>query len=229
MIAFYVAVVLTVAALAALVLFVRPPQTDQTAPATQTAEAATNSLPYALGVVVASFLIALIAPEPVSPFYKGAILLGMVLTLIAAGLSFSRFLPDYAAHAHLIWVYWIYFLAFTAHTRWQLPTPWALLILVGLGILYWQLGRALREVWWAVLIYALILALTGWQALELVVQNGAVVWTWAALAGIVLAAGAHTLQAIHSYRRPLTGLPVAQIAFLLAQTALGWSVWGQLG
>lgn len=220
MIAFFVAVGLTVAALVALVLFVRPPQTT---------EAADNSLPYALGVVAAGFLIALIAPEPVSPFYKGTILLGLILTLVAAGLSFSRFLPDYAAHAHLIWVYLIYLVGFTAHTRWQLPTPWALLIVVGLGVLYWQLSRYLREVWWAVLIYALILALTGWQALELVVQNGAAAWTWAALAGILLAVSAHTLQAIHRYRPLTTRLPVAQIAFLLAQTALGWSVWGQLG
>ncbi len=220
MVAFYVALALTVAALAALVLLVRGPQP----PGHED-----NSLIYALAAVAVSFLIALIAPQPVSAFYKGAILLGLTFTLIATGLLFSRFLPDYAAHAHLLWVYMIYFLAFTAHTRLQLPTPWALFVIAALGLLYWQLSRHLREVWGAIVAYAVILALVAWQVLELVVQNGAALWTWAALAGIALAAAAHTLQAVQQYRRPLTSLPVAQIVFLLAQTALAWSVWGRLG
>lgn len=220
MIAFYIALGLTVAVLAAAVLFARPPAASDTA---------NKSLAYALAAAAGSFLIALIAPEPVSAFYKGAILLGLLITLVATGLLFSRFLPDYAAHAHLLWVYLIYFAGFTAHTRLQIPVLWVLLVVAAAAILYWQLSRYLAEAWGAAMAYGLILALAVWQALELVAQNGAAPWAWAALAGIILAITAHTLQAIQRYRHPLTHLPVAQIAFLLAQTAMAWSVWGRLG
>lgn len=220
MIAFYVALVMTAAALAAAAMLIWP----RPAP-----EGTDKSLIYVSAAVTLSFLIALLAPQPVSAFYKGSILLGLLITLLATGLLFSHFLPDYAAHAHLLWVYVIYFTGFTAHTRLQLPVPWVLLVIAAAGILYWQLSRYLAEVWGAIIAYGLILALTAWQALELVAQNGAALWTWAALLGIVLAISAHTLQAIQRYRHPLTHLPVAQVTFLLAQTALAWSVWGQLG
>jgi hypothetical protein len=220
MIAFYVALALTAAALAAALFLLWP----QPAPAT-----AGKSLQYALAAVTLSFLVALLAPEPASAYYKGSILLGLLITLLATVILFSRFLPDYAAHAHLLWVYLIYFTAFSAHTRLQLPVLWVLLIIAAAGVLYWQLSRFLAEVWGAIMAYGLILALAAWQVLELVAQNSAAPWTWAALAGIVLAISAHTLEAIQRYRHPLTHLPVAQVTFLLAQTALAWSVWRTLG
>lgn len=220
MIAFIVALVLSAATSAAIFLIIRP----QTLPSTSG-----NSLAYAVAVVALSLLIALLAPEPVSAYYKGSVLLGLVITLVATGLLFSRFLPDYAAHAHLLWVYVIYAFAFMAHTRWRLPTPWVLLVVAGAALLYWQLSRYLQEVWGAIMVYGVVLALAAWQAMELVAQNDAAPWAWAALVGIVLAILAHTLQAIDRYRRPLTKLPLPQAIFLLAQTVIAWSVWGNWG
>ncbi len=212
----YIAVALTVAAVVAWVMAVRVPAST---PPMQT-------LGLNLAPLAAAWLVALLTPASDNLFYKAAVVLGMLLALLAIAFRGSRLLPGYAAHAHLLLTYALYALAFGSQTSgW--PTPLAIILVVAAGLLYYWLYPALAELWSSVAIYALLIFLATWQALELAVQQPNSWMGWAALAGMLLATMAILLEAQARFRplRPtwaVASLPV----FLLAQLAIAWSVWG---
>jgi uncharacterized membrane protein YhhN len=180
-----------------------------------------NVLPLA-----AAWFVALLPPASDILFYKGAVLLGMLLALIGVALRYANLLPSYAAHAHLVLTYSLYAVAFSSQTSgW--PTPFALIPLVIAGALYYWLHPTLSELWWGVAIYTSLILLATWQALELAVQQPNSWMGWAALAGMLLVTVATLLEAQARFRplRPAwaaASLPV----FLIAQLAIAWSVWG---
>lgn len=208
---FYIALVLTVGALAAWVLSLRTN--------------AANRLALTVAPLVVAWLIALLTPPSDHLFYKAAIVFGLLLAIIGIALYQSRFLPVYVAHAHLLLTYTLYAYAFASQTSgW--PTPFALILLVvAAGIYYW-LYPTLAELWPSIAVYALVLLLATWQALELAVQQPTSWMGWVAFGGMILAVVAALLEAQARFR-PLrsawgsASLPV----FLLAQLCIAWSIW----
>jgi hypothetical protein len=211
-----IALALTMAAVAGGLLLLRATGADEMS----------NRMAYGALAVIASFTIALLAPEPVGLFYKAAITLGLVVALPATILHVSRFLPAYAAHAHLLLVYLLYFVGFASLTRFPIPSLAVLLPLAGWAIAYFQFSPYLREQWGAVVAYAVILGLAAWQALELVVAQPTAYWSWAALAGMAVLVGTHAVQAVDQFRRPLKAAPWTLVSFFLGQCIIAWSVWG---
>jgi hypothetical protein len=213
---FYFALVLTAAALVAWVLLLRLPANASR----------TNALGLVLAPLAAAWLVALLPPASDNLFYKGAVVLGMLLALLALAFQQSKFLPSYAAHAHLLITYTLYGLAFASQTQgW--PTPWAILLIAVAGLLYYWLYPTLFEQWPAVAIYALLLFLATWQALELALQQPNGWMGWAALAGMILAIIATLLEAQARFRpiRPSWAVATTPV-FLMAQLIIAWSVWG---
>ncbi|HXF63164.1 MAG TPA: lysoplasmalogenase family protein [Caldilineaceae bacterium] len=170
-------------------------------------------------------LVALLAPQPVGLFYKAAILLGLIIATLATALLLSRFLPDYAAHAHFLLVYLFYFAAFASRTRFPLPSLAVLLVIVGWAIAYFQFTPVLRDEWGAATAYAVALGISAWQALELVVLQPGALWSWLALAGMALIVAVHSVQAVDRFRRPFQVASLAPVALILAHGAVAWSVW----
>jgi uncharacterized membrane protein YhhN len=216
-----IAIALTIPALVAWVIALRTPANAQKS----------NKMALYLATLAAAWLIALLTPPADQVFYKGAIVLGLLFAVIGIALRVSGLLPAYVAHAFLLWTYILYAFAFASQTSgW--PTPYALLLVAAAALLYYWLYPVLRELWSSIAVYALLMLLATWQALELAVQRTGDSWMgWAALGGMLLVTVASMLEAQASFRplrppaRPQWGnaaLPV----FLLAQLAIAWSVWG---
>lgn len=213
---FYFAIALTVAALVAWGMSLRlPAHTSRI-----------KVLGLTLASLLAAWLVALLTPASDNIFYKGAVVLGMLLALLAFMVRQSNFLPTYVVHAHLLITYALYALAFASQTSgW--PTPWAILLIAVAGLLYYFFYPTLFELWSTVAIYALLIFLATWQALELAVQQPNTWMGWAALAGMLLVTVATLLEAQARFRpiRPtwaIAGIPV----FIMAQLFIAWSVWG---
>jgi len=212
----YFALALSAAALTALVVRLRMP-----APASQMQLAA-----FHLGPFLAVWLVALLTPAHDVTFYKGFVLVGMILAIIGYALHESDFLPSYVTHAFLGITYVLYAYAFSSQTSgW--PTPWVILLLAAAaGIYYWLYPR-LYELWISIAIYSLFMFLATWQSLELFVQHPGGLMGIAAFSGMLLALIATLLEAqgrFHSFRPGWASyiLPT----FLLAQLAVAWSIWG---
>jgi hypothetical protein len=212
----YFAIALTVAALAAWIVAQRLPAS--------TSRAAIAGL--TLTPLLLAWLVALLTPASDNLFYKAAVVFGMLLALLALSFRISNFLPTYAAHAHLTLTYALYGLAFASQTSgW--PTPLAILLIVAAGLLYYWLYPSLAELWSWVAIYALLIFLATWQALELAVQQPTGWMGWAALAGMLLVTVATMLEAQARFHALRPRWATASIpVFLLAQLVIAWSVWG---
>lgn len=213
---FYIAIALTVVAVAMWVMALRVPAS---APRTQ-------HLAYTIAPLVLAWLVALLTPASEHLFYKAAVVLGLLLALIALLLRVSGFLPIYAAHAHLVLTYVLYAYAFSSQTSgW--PTLWAILLIAAAGAIYYWLYPTLYELWSSAAFYGLLIFLATWQSLELAVQQPATWMGWAALAGMILIVIATLLEAQARFRplRPRWAAAAVPV-FLLAQLAIAWSVWG---
>jgi hypothetical protein len=212
----YIALALTVAALAAWFMALRLPAD---APRMKI-------LGLSVAPVAAAWLVALLTPASGNLLYKGAVALGLLLALLALALRQSNFLPSYAAQAHLLITYALYALAFSSQTSgW--PTPLAILVVAAAGLLYYWLYPSLAELWSSVAVYALLLFLATWQALELAVQQPSAWLSWAALVGMLLATAATLLEAQARFRAFRPAWATAAIpVFIIAQLAIAWSVWG---
>jgi uncharacterized membrane protein YhhN len=212
----YIAMALTVAALVAWVMALRAPATTPRS----------SKLGYLLAPLAIAWLVALLPPAADHIFYKGAVLFGLLLALIGVALRESGLLPVYVGHAHLLLTYTLYAYAFSSQTSgW--PTPFALILVALAAGLYYWLYPKLAELWSSVAIYALLMFLATWQALELAVQQPAAGMGWAALAGMLLLLAATLLEAQARFRnfRP-TWANAALPVFLIGQLAVAWSIWG---
>ena len=211
-----IALAATVAALAGVVQWLRLPLDADPS----------RRIGYSAGTVAGAWLVALLAPAPVGPGYKAALVFGLTLTLLALTFQQSGFLPDYVAHGHLMWAYLVYAYGFASLTVWTWPSPWLLLPLVIAAAVYWRLYANLRDLWETVLLYTILLTATAWQALNWALQAPTTYVAWTALAAVLLIAAAHTVQAMTRFRG-LSPRPagVAFALLLVAQLPLAWSVW----
>jgi uncharacterized membrane protein YhhN len=212
---FYVAIFLSIAAIAVTVWRLRP----------QTADTQSQMESYRPLATLLIFVIALLAPMPVTPFYKAAILLGLIISLAIDLLYLQAGTPLIVGVAAVLHVYLLNFLAFASQTTLQIPTLWALLLLVYAAVIARYLYPHLREQKIGVAIYTAILMLMTWQALELWAQT-ATIWAILAVAGALLFIVADTVRALATFRQPLAyGETIAITAYFLAEWLIALSIW----
>lgn len=178
-------------------------------------------------------LIAIVAPMPVSPFFKAAIILGLALSLVADAILVTASSPPIIGVAISLIVYLLYWAAFASQTAWQWPTPWLLLLLIYAVLWYFQVAPYLREVKGDVIAYMIFLFFMCWQALELSLQTRDI-WAVAALVGALLLALTDSLRGLAHFRDPAKGgliknsAPLALSTYIVAQWLLAISLWGDI-
>lgn len=179
--------------------------------------------PLTLTLIV---LIALIAPAPVSVYYKAAILLGLLLTLLGNAFALLPGTPPVVQKAHWLLAIVLFTTAFAALHPAKWPTPWLLLLLLYGGGIAWLIAPRLAELQITLLIYGILLLLMGWQALEAVVTVDQL-WGLLPFFGALCFLIADSLQALHHFYRTLPQIKILQPTFLLlGQLLLALSVWG---
>lgn len=147
-------------------------------------------------------LTAIIVPQPVNSFYKAAISLGLILYLVNRGLQLLPGLPPVVDYALTLIGALLYMAAFAATHALKWPTPWGLLPLIGVGVLYWRMRPQLAELHYSILIYMVAFLLMLWQAIEMLVVNPAP-WAVSGLLGALGLAAAQTVQGIHHFIQPV--------------------------
>ena len=177
-------------------------------------------------IVVLILLIALLVPTPVSVFYKAAIMLGLILSLLGSAVRLLPGTPLAVNKAHLLLATLLYMTAFAELHSVKLPTPWLLLLLLYAGGIAWLLANKVAELQITLLIYGGILLLMSWQALEAFVVVGQL-WTGLLLLGALCLVIADSIQALDRFYR---ALPAARLltpaVLLLGQLLLALSIWG---
>ena len=165
-------------------------------------------------------------PQPVSMFYKAAVLLGLLAAIILCCSSACRACPYYVSLAFLCIVVPLYAIAFASTHRLSLPTPWLLLIIAWAAGLYWATRAHLHEERYALIGLIVLAGLMGWQALEMRAHNGQA-WASLGLAGALLIGVAGTLLLVDRTRKPFRGAALlVALAFHASQALIAWSVWG---
>ena len=177
-------------------------------------------------VLACLVFVATLAPQPVSHFYKGAVLLGLLVTTLASLFYKLPGMPIYVAVAHFYVANTLYLTAFASTHRLSLPTLWTLLAIVWAATLYWYVRTHLREERYALIGLIALAGLMLWQALEMWVHNGQV-WAALGLAGALLLGAAGTLLLVDRTRKPLKGgTLIVAVAFYISQGLIAWSIWG---
>lgn len=139
---------------------------------------------YYLAAYFAVFLVACCAPLPVAIGYKAVMVLSLLLTMLAVLLHRLLRAPATLLHAFQLPVLLLNMAALAALHPWQWPTPWLLLPLVTILLVYWALFPKLAELRSTLALYAIVLFLLSWQALEVVTVRPAL-WSWLALFGVL--------------------------------------------
>lgn len=213
----YFAVAFTLAALVTWVMALRLPAQGLR----------TNAHYFNLAPLAAAWLVALLTPVPERIiFYKACVVLGLLLAVIAIALRGPGLLPSYVSHAHLLFTFALYGLAFGSQTSgW--PSPFALILFIAAGLLYYWLFPLMAELKIAIAIYGFLILLATWQALELAVQQPNSWMGWVALAGMLLSVISILLESQTRFRaiRPTWAVGAIPV-FLIAQLVIAWSVWG---
>lgn len=177
--------------------------------------------PLTTGLIL---LIALFSPSPVSPFYRWAVVIGLLFSL--AGDVFLM-LPEDRFTAGLIsfsFAHVAYILAFAGEVRGVMPLTLGLPFLFYAGLLYVLLSPRLDRRRFSVMAYSVIISTMAWSAWgQLLVFRNAK--SLAAAIGSVLFLFSDSILAWNRFRREL---PWAQLAILssyyLAQLLIAWSV-----
>jgi len=159
-----------------------------------------NGAHYYLLAHLAVLLVACFVLLPVTVNYKAALILGFLLSLLALLLHRTLRAPITLVHAFDLLVFLLYMAAFAALHPPKWPTPWLLLPLFVGGLLYWALLPRLKELGGTIGVYAVVLILMIWQALEIVAVEPAL-WRWLALIGAIGFAVVKAILAIdHAYQ-----------------------------
>lgn len=183
--------------------------------------------PYWQPLIVALIVaIALIVPAPVSVFYKAAVMLGLLLSLLGSAARLLPGMPLAVSKAHLLMAALLYMTAFAELHPFKLPTPWLLLLLLYAGGMAWLLASKVAELQITFLVYGVILLLMSWQALEAFVVVGQL-WTGLLFIGALCLVIADSIQALDRYYRSLPAARLlAPAVLLLGQLLLALSIWG---
>ncbi len=170
-------------------------------------------------------LVAMLAPQPVSMFYKAAVLLGLLAAILAVLFLRLPGMPLYVSLAFLCIVVPLYAIAFASTHRLSLPTPWLLLIIAWAAGLYWATRAHLHEERYALIGLIVLAGLMGWQALEMRAHNGQA-WASLGLAGALLKASPARCRSSTARASSSAGSVLVALAFHASQALIAWSVWG---
>ncbi|MEZ4734859.1 MAG: lysoplasmalogenase family protein [Caldilineaceae bacterium] len=183
--------------------------------------------PYLQPLTIAIIgLIALIVPVPISLYYKAAVLLGLLLTLLGSAFRLLPGMPLVVNKAYWLLAAAVFMTAFAALHPVKLPTPWLLLLLLYAGGIAWLLAPRVAELQVSLLVYGFVLLLMTWQSLEVLVVVGQ--W-WALLPflGALCLVIADSIQGLDRFYRALPATRLLMPAFLLlGQLLLALSIWG---
>lgn len=177
--------------------------------------------PLTIGLILA---VALLSPDPVSPFYWGAVAVGLLFSLagdVFLMLPGDRILPGLIAFSltHVA-----YLLAFAGEVRGVLPLPLAAPFLIYALAFYLLLVPSLEERRIPVLIYSIILSVMVWGAWGqwLLFRNAKALL---AALGATIFLGSDSVLAWHRFRQALAWGQLAILSsYYLAQLLIAWSV-----
>lgn len=161
------------------------------------------------GAWLSVFLLALIAPDPVTATYKGTVL--FCLLLLGLGVAFYRGIPAPAAVAVGIFMLatGVLFMVWQAHTTAGIPSPLGLLAPALAGLVYWRLwsgrvaGVGRNDPRGDIVALLTILMLATWQAIELWTQQTAYWSAFAMLSALTL----WSVVGVHLFGTARAGLP----------------------
>ena len=181
---------------------------------------------YALLTMVMISLLAMVTPSPISVFYKGAVILGLLIATFGVVFLTIPDTPLYVGLAHFFVVFFLYFMAFSSQTSLQFPTPWVVLILASGAGIYFLLAPHMREEKGAVIAYIVMLGFVAWRALEMLVQTGEY-WALFAFLGVLLLSIASAVLALDKFRQPILGARfIVPSTYYVGQWLIAWSIWG---
>ncbi len=187
---------------------------------------AANPVTYPLLAMVMIDLVALLSPAPISIFYQGAILLGLVIATLAVVFYYLPQIPHYIGSALLMIVAMLYFLAFSSANHIAIPSPILLLVLAYAALLYWYGREEAREQRGAFITYIVVMALMVWTASEVWVQHHTL-WSVMAFSGAIFLVVNSTLMLVERVQRETLWLSIVQVfAYNAGQLLIAWSIWG---
>jgi uncharacterized membrane protein YhhN len=177
--------------------------------------------------MIVILVIALIAPSPVSAFYKGAIILALVLSIVSDLLMMIPGTPLVIGMVGFTAVSSLFFLAFGSVTALRIPTPWVILLLLYGALLIWRLWPNLGELRGPTTVFMGVLGLAVWQAMELSVQIGQP-WALFALVGSVSLVIASSVLGLDYFLPLFRGkLVLFFSAYYIGQWLIAASIWGR--
>jgi hypothetical protein len=175
---------------------------------------------------LALLVVTLIAPSPPTLTYQGMIAFALMVLIVDDFLTLIPGTPQVLLLAGALPAYFLFWMAFLTPLGWHLPSPFVLLAPAIGGLLYWQLSPRLAELKVWVIFYIVNMTLLLWTAIDLAAQMRTT-WSFLALGGAILLAGADTLRGIDLFRRPVRNADVGAALIRFAGYALiAWSVWG---
>jgi uncharacterized membrane protein YhhN len=184
--------------------------------------------PFLFPVVtmIAINIVALLAPDPVNLMYKGAILLGLLLSTLAVVFFYLPDTPVYVAVAHFFVIHFLYFIGFAFANRAAVPSPIILLVAAYAVLIYWMVKDQVKEQRGALIGYIVVMAFMVWAASEVWVQHQQL-WAAAAFAGAILLVMSASALLADRTRTPIKwGGAIIAYTFYAGQLLIAWSIWG---
>ncbi len=170
--------------------------------------------------------LAILAPQPVSPMYKGAIIIGLTIALLGDSLMMIPGTPFIVGLISFSFVALLNVFAFGSEVTFQVPSPAGLLILLYAVAYFWMLRKQLIEFWFPTVVLIVFMSVMVWLALEMFVQNAAL-WSFFGLLGATLLGAAASLFAFRFFRSGMRGDRLMMMgAYHIGQWCLALSVWG---
>ena len=171
-------------------------------------------------------LLAIIAPMPVSTYFKGAIIFGLLVAFLGDALMMIPGTPFIVGLISFSFVALLYFFGFAYEAVLQIPSPFVILIIL-YAIFYFRfLSPFLGEFWFPSIVLIVLLSLTAWQALEVFVQTWAI-WSFLGLAGALMLGTSISIFGIHYFRGGMKGDKMLFVAsYHVGQWFLALAVWG---
>jgi uncharacterized membrane protein YhhN len=180
---------------------------------------------FPLLTMIAIDIVALLAPDPINLMYKGAMLLGLLLSTLAVIFFYLPKTPVYVAVAHFFVIHFLYFIGFAAANRIVLPSPIILLVAAYASLIYWMVNDQLKEQIGALIGYIVVMAFMVWAASEVWVQHTQI-WASATFVGALLLVISNSALLLDRARTPVKwGDVIIASTFYAGQLLIAWSNW----
>lgn len=171
-------------------------------------------------------LLAIVAPAPVSIYFKGAIICGLLVAFLGDSLMMIPGTPFIVGMISFGFVGLLYFFGFAHEAPLRIPSPFLILIVLYAVFYFRALSPFLGEFWFPSIVLIVLLSLTAWQAMETFLQTWAA-WSFLGLAGALMLGASASIFGIHSFRGGMKGDRFTFVAtYHVGQWFLALAVWG---